>query len=281
MDAALKVAIKKLAAPDFGKFCFWLVFDVTALVVLLITSGFVPFYLLPLFILAIGVFQHRLALIGHDLCHVRFFKNRFFNMLALEVIGQSIFITGFDGYREYHLDHHSHVGSEHDPELSYRKGWGHSISLKKILIGFVGDLFGLGIVSLFRFLLDVFPTTVGSRCRLVGGWVLIVSIAWLLGGLFYVGIWVISLLTTFWAVFRVRAYLEHVGVADHGKHTSHRFFTNGLLKPIFFPHNTWCHYEHHLFPTIPFHNLPQLRELLKSDEYKSIRPLKEAILNPQ
>jgi fatty acid desaturase len=281
MEASLKSKVKELTEPDVGKFAFWLAFDFSAAVLLLVSSALVPLIALPLIIFLIGVFQHRIALIGHDLCHVRLFKTQFFNRVALELIGHCLFITEYSGYRDYHLAHHSHVGSEHDPELHYRKGWGHSISLQKMLLGFFADLVGLGIVSQGRFMFDVFPTKFASRIRLVGGTAMLLVIAWSLGWLFFAAVWVIALSTSFWAIFRVRAYLEHVGIEPQGRHTSHRFFASVWLRPIFFPHSTWCHYEHHLFPTIPFHNLVKLRQLLDSEEYKPVRSMAESIADPR
>jgi fatty acid desaturase len=82
-----------------------------------------------------------------------------------------------------------------------------------------------------------------------------VSALWILG------VWALSLFTSFWAVSRVRAFTEHVSLSWSGKETSHRFSAGYLTRFFFFPHNTWCHYEHHKWPQVPFYNLPKLRKL--------------------
>jgi fatty acid desaturase len=48
-----------------------------------------------------------------------------------------------------------------------------------------------------------------------------------------------------------------------GKETSHRFKPGLLSRFLFFPHNTFCHYEHHKWPQVPYYYLPKVRELDK------------------
>ena len=94
-----------------------------------------------------------------------------------------------------------------------------------------------------------------------------------LDSLWILGVWAISLITGFWAVFRVRAFTEHVHVPMKGKETSHRFTAGWLARFYFFPHNTYCHYEHHKWPQVPFYNLPALRQLDGSKPIARLRDL--------
>jgi fatty acid desaturase len=66
----------------------------------------------------------------------------------------------------------------------------------------------------------------------------------------------VALGTSFGAVFRLRVWTEHVGTAD-----VHRISARLFYQLIFLPHNTWCHFEHHRFPSVPFWNLPKARAL--------------------
>lgn len=54
------------------------------------------------------------------------------------------------------------------------------------------------------------------------------------------------------AVFWMRTWLEHVGLEAAGRKESHRLSANALERFLFFPHNTWLDYEHHLYPQVPY-----------------------------
>jgi fatty acid desaturase len=82
-------------------------------------------------------------------------------------------------------------------------------------------------------------------------------------------LWVWSIAAGFRAVFRVRTWTENVAVPANGKETSHRFSAGWLTRFLFFPHNTYCHYEHHKWPQVRYYNLPALRGL---DEAKPETP---------
>jgi hypothetical protein len=53
----------------------------------------------------------------------------------------------------------------------------------------------------------------------------------------------------------VRWWTEH-----QGTDSTHRLRANWLERFLFFPHNTFCHFEHHHWPTVPSWNLPKARE---------------------
>ena len=135
------------------------------------------------------------------------------------------------------------------------------------------DLLGFGMMGLINFIIVVFPHTRPSR---IAGplilWATFFSLTLWFGAAWVFGLWVWSIVGGFWAVFRVRTWTEHVGVPENGKETCHRFAPGWLVRFLFLPHNTYCHYEHHKWPQIPYYNLNKLRAL---DRSKPVTPFAE------
>ena len=55
--------------------------------------------------------------------------------------------------------------------------------------------------------------------------------------------------------FRLRLWLEHQGTPE-----THRLYLNVWQAPLLAPHNSWMHWEHHSWPTIPYHRLAEVRK---------------------
>jgi fatty acid desaturase len=208
--------------------------------------------LLPLVALVIGARMHALGLLAHDVTHRLAFKQRRLNDLVGEVfIAWPLFLVLEDGYHPWHFSHHRQLGTEDDPELSYRADAGYvsGVTWGKVVWYFALDMLGLGIVDLLKFMKAVFPSK--RPQRMIGPVVLwLTFLAWTLwlNCLWIFGLWAWSVVTGFWAVFRVRTWTEHIEVPPCGKETSHRFSAGRLARFFFFPHNTYCHYEHHKWP---------------------------------
>ena len=229
--------------------------------------------LVPFAALLIGARLHALGLLAHDAAHRLAFPDKRLNDFAAEAIAWPLFLVIGDGYRPWHFAHHRTLGTEADPELGYRAHtpyagrttWG------KIVRQFLLDMAGFGVVGLVRFLLAVFPYS--RPWRMLGPlllWTAFLGVCLWTGHLWIFGLWAWSILTGFWAVFRIRTWTEHVGVPPAGKETSHRFAASWLARFLFFPHNTHCHYEHHKWPQVPYYNLPALRE---RDRERPVVPL--------
>lgn len=226
--------------------------------------------------LIIGARVHALGLLAHDATHRTAFKNRFLNDVLGEVFVFWTFLMVLDdGYRPWHFEHHRKLGTPEDPELSYRslRPYNEAVSWKRIWLIFALDMLGLGIIGLFRFLKAVFPYK--RPIRFLGPillWAAFATITIYTDNLWILLLWTYSLLGGFWAVFRIRTWTEHIEVTPMGKETSHRFLANPIACFLFFPHNTYCHYEHHVWSQVPYYNLPRLRSL---HQHRPIRPLQE------
>jgi fatty acid desaturase len=232
-------------------------------------SCFKAWYLVPVAGLVIGARIHALGLLAHDGAHRLAFRNTKVNDLLTEVLtAWPLFAVIDKGYRPWHFDHHKLLGTDRDPELHDYRGfepYEGKVTWGKIWRYFIYDLFGFGIGGLFKFLRAIFPykqpwRMIGPLCL----WSLFLGVTIYYDAVWVFFLWLWSLVAGFWAVFRIRTWTEHVGVEPSGKDSSHRFITGPVCRFLFFPHNTFCHYEHHKWPQVPYYNLPELRKFDKA-----------------
>lgn len=210
-------------------------------------------------LLVIGNRQHALAILGHDGTHFTLSHNRrlndfLSNLVALYPIGLTV-----SGYRLLHFRHHKHTGTEDDPELGHKRArspqWDLPAKPSRILKFAVCDLVGYSLPDYLIILKFSKPDKRSEYLPLLCFHA--VAIAMLAGsGLWWAGLlWYGGLVTTFMMSFRLRLWLEH-----QGTHETHRLYLNFWQAALLAPHNSWMHYEHHTFPTIPYHRLGDIRK---------------------
>jgi fatty acid desaturase len=212
----------------------------------------------PLALFIIGTRQHAIAVLAHDAAHFRYHPNKRINDLlgnafSLWPIGLTI-----EGYRGFHLEHHKHNGKHHeDPEFQIRRGWYYRLPTgpAKFCGMFATDLAGFGLPELIKVSWAVRPRRWRDGLGLLLFWAGVLTVCAAVGAWMYLLLWFVALCTTFYAVFRVRAWSEHQGIDG-----THRFHAGPLLRFVFWPHHTYCHYEHHRWPAIPCFNLPAARQ---------------------
>lgn len=225
-------------------------------------------YYLAVFV--IGTRQHALAILGHDATHFHVSRSRRINDLAAYILVACPIGYSFSGYRRWHFEHHRTVGSDGNPELNlYRrfdKKWSADANRFKL---FVTDLLGCGSYEAIvlwddlmrwrplrrpwqrvaeEFSLVSWPISAACLIGVTCGWwtSLVIAVLWY-GALF----------TSFFAVYRLRCYTEHVGSGS-----THRLSQPPLWQRLLhLPSNTWLHWEHHTWPSIPLRQFKQAPEL--------------------
>jgi fatty acid desaturase len=224
-----------------------------------------PVWLVPFAAFLIGSRQHALAVLGHEGAHFLIVRSRTVNdLLSQSLVSWPLLICIEHGYRPWHFDHHRDLGTEDDPELSYRLApvYQGQVTWWRIGLLFCGDILGLGSLNGIRFLKVIFPSKHKSAFIIPAVIWILAIVGFTLSGLWWVpALWAWSMFSGFFAIFRVRTFTEHVGVPPAGKETSHRFCPGVIVRFFFLPHNTWCHYEHHKWPQVPYYYLPRLREI--------------------
>lgn len=210
----------------------------------------------PLAMIVTGIHLHRNAVLGHEGAHYLISKNRLANDLFVNILFFWPAFATVSGYRAWHLQHHRWLGTDKDPEYEVKSGARYR--LPKSRWGLIGecvlDLFGYGANEVLQLLWVIRPKRTIEVAGPILWWAVVGGLLLLTGNGVVVLIIVASLLTTFWSVFRLRAWFEHMGIKG-----THRFSVNPVVAYIWFPHNTWCHYEHHRWPYVPYYSLPATR----------------------
>ena len=250
-------------------------------------------WMLPLLLLALGAHGTNGSFLGgiacHELCHKTPFATQFWNTFFLRIYA---FLSWFDpiGYRASHIRHHQvTVHRGHDGEIEQPLGLDMH-GLRFVITNFTfsptwiwknirfmaaaacGNLTHDGFFK-SKWLQRVVPETDAKTRRELIHWARIVFFGHLaLATLFILtGHWfliIIVNLGTFYCGWLVTlcGAPQHVGlssdVPDFRLNT--RTYTCSWL-PAFFYWNMQYHVEHHMFPAVPFYNLPRLREAIKHD----------------
>lgn len=243
--------------------------------------AFWPNPLVVLFsVLVIGTRQHALFVIAHDAAHYLLYDKRKLNdavgRLCATVQGLSMCT-----YRVIHRLHHNHLYGELDPDTALHGGYprGRRYLVKKLL----KDLTGLTAWKTYAYFLGGAPalntaTNVAMRplddtsaklraeAKHDRNVVVIFHIALLalfsLTGhlLEYLVLWILPLVTVVQAILRLRAIAEHGATSDFSSPLTAARTNLGpaWLRWLIFPHNVGYHIEHHLYASVPQHNLPAL-----------------------
>jgi fatty acid desaturase len=219
---------------------------------------------------AIGVAIHGLGNLMHEGIHGNLFRNRRLDRLVGFVAGAPALFS-VTAYRVTHLIHHRYNRTEQDPdEFTNLTKDRRLLSLafySWIVVGVVLYLFHVPITALQRGRRRERGAVVVEYSVLAGLYasIFIIAARYHASGAI-VQLWVIPL--GFAAVFvNVRGWAEHMmTVPGHPLTQSRTITSNRLLSLLNI--NLNYHLEHHLFPAMPWYNLPRLHTLLQ-DEYRA------------
>jgi len=240
-------------------------------------------YLLAVII--IGARMHALAVLMHDAAHYRFLKNRKWNDLITNVTTMYPLFLTIENYRKNHLAHHRHLNTEEDPDWVSKFGrreftfpqtkQDFLLTLGSYFLLYQGIRDAIWFVSRFDILGQKKAKTNKKESKLpkLTFYVLLITGLTFFGGwtafLFF---WVIPYFSTFLMFQYIRSVAEHFGEQmeyDHLLNASRTVKTNPIEQFLVAPHNVGYHIGHHLYPGVPYYNLPKLHELLmKNADFK-------------
>jgi len=252
--------------------CWLSIIGVYAMAALL---PFWPVYIIAVFLMAGR--QQGIAAIMHESGHSTLFATKRYNKFVSVWLSSPFLLMDGPSYSKQHLEHHRNAGTAADPDLPNYKNY--PISKKSMVRKFSRDLLGItGIkANLYYFvsgkdLLTRQKRAKGQLLRSVFVNGLMFSALWLMGIGYLYAIWVVSYLTVYMAIIRMRQIAEHAGVKDLN-HLEPKYNTRSL------PRGLWgllfisptdglsYHCEHHLSMAAPTYNLKALHKLLKAKGY--------------
>ena len=239
-------------------------------------------------VFVIGGQQLALAILTHEATHRTLFKTRQLNdALADWLCGRPIWLD-VQRYREHHMRHHAHTGTDGDPDLSLVdpfpcSRWSMTRKLFRDLSGQTGLRRMLGLILMDagqlkytvaaevevlprngRSLWDYIRTAIKNFMPVLLSNLVIAAVLWAFGLLWAYSVWIVAYITTFSLYLRIRSIAEHActeRVADFLRNT--RTTRAGwLAKLTVAPMNVNYHLEHHLMAPVPFYRLPQFHKLL-------------------
>ncbi len=238
------------------------------------TWVFVAYHPQLLFVLLaipiVGNRYYALFIIGHDGFHKRIFDDLKRNDLFADlfIYGPIGAITHLN--KRNHLAHHTHLATEEDPDRHK-----HCCFNKVNFIQLIGYLTGLS--SVLRSVRNVFlserkPTAASSQQEkmshytkrdllILGCWqlVLIIGLSTTIGWWAYPVLWLFPVYCFSFLADNLRSFAEHSQPYRDTHADEHRLIT--YLAPwwervLLAPMNMNFHAVHHLWPSIPYYNLP-------------------------
>jgi fatty acid desaturase len=227
-------------------------------------------------ILIIGNRQHALAILGHDGTHYTLSHNAAFNDFLTNLFCWWPLGLTVSGYRALHYAHHKNTGTENDPELGHKRmrapQWDLPATPWTVLRYALKDLIGYSVADYSIIVRFSKPQKKREYLQLALFHFAAISVLVACGGWPMAAAWYFSLVTSFMMFFRLRLWLEHQGTDE-----TQRLFLPWWQAALLAPHNAWHHWEHHKYPTIPYHRLPQARRRLSGPAILTLRDLIAAL----
>jgi fatty acid desaturase len=222
----------------------------------------------------IGTRQLGLFVLAHEGAHYNLSANRRLNDWLMEwVLNRPLLGGSGAGYRKYHVNHHSYLYEENDPDLALSKPFPISQASfrRKVLRDLTGQtgvkLYGATIKEAFSGLTDNERSINGLRrigpniiINMVILFIFTYSGKWYL----YFLLWWVPALTWNHFVTRVRNIGEHAVVTDNDNRlkNTRTIITNWWERVFIAPYSVHYHLEHHLIVNCPFYNLRQAHKIL-------------------
>ena len=217
----------------------------------------------------VGARQHGLTILMHDTAHGILFKNRKIN----DFVGYYLLGAPYGGdmltYRKYHLTHHRFTQSEDDPDLSLSVKY--PLSRASMTRKLLRDITGMTYLrlKLVQFKMRNSDATMDGidTFERRSAWPTLISNTVIFAVFFafghpwlYLTLWLLPLVTIFFAIIRVRNIAEHaLTTRDDNPLTHARTTRANLLARIFLaPYWVNYHVEHHAYKYVPCYHLKAL-----------------------
>jgi fatty acid desaturase len=226
----------------------------------------------------------------HEGAHRRLFANRTLNDTVSDLLLGLPLNVSARRYRQLHGLHHRHTNHAADPDrttIADDDQWHFPRTRSSALMVAFRDLTGINLPRTLRSVALYAPwsavmdrvrgnsrtaITDSEIVRLVAVQAAIIGVLAVTGGwLAFGALWLLPTATVLPLLLRIRGVAEHEGVpgGDEVRETRHvdaGWFEAALLSPFHINYHT----AHHLFPSVPWYNLPALHaRLLEEPAYAS------------
>lgn len=296
-SADLRQTIKTLSRVHTARSLYhlgeiWLVIAVTlygSAVLAPLASGFGGVLVYLLAVAVISARQHALMVFTHEGIHKRLSRTVWLNDWLARLLAGFPVLISLSKWRFIHLYHHQYTHTADDPDRAiYARYPLRGKQFRRLLLR---DVVGLNVISTLKYFIDLpFMTTEFNR-RFLGErrvveyqriadmrafmvfWLVVLGSGVLLGGgqfvLLFGLYWLVPYCTLTQVFFRIRGAIEHGNVPDpkNPYRQTRTYVIAPVLAFFFSPKQVNYHLEHHLYPSIPFYNLPRLHATLRRIVY--------------
>jgi fatty acid desaturase len=254
---------------------------------LFVTMGPISILLTPLFALLSGVAFNWINVQIHEASHGLLITNRRWNDIYCNVVLGSFGLQNVQHYLTTHRMHHAHLHTHKDPDLSLYTE--HVGSVRAMLSGFADDILLLSALrrrkSVRAFIAEHklphvnAPAYVWTVKLLAQAVVLSIYLHWcgVWGFVLYGACYLYGLLAVYPVLVRIRTVVQHYGDELEELHDdkARPFISRTTIAPVLefvlVGARMDYHFEHHLYPTLPYYNLRKMhRTLQESGLFKAL-----------
>ena len=268
----LKALMRRSDRPGLIYFACWMALLAATGIFVLMSVG--SWWIVPALLVYSGFFAVTAYSLSHECAHGTAFRTRWLNEAVFWFTSLLYFEEPL--HRRYsHASHHTHTWIEgEDNQMPYAP-------IPLTFFGWVEEILGLGLYwhqtkmfvlhSLGKFSDEVVRVTPASELPRMQRNTIICVVIYLGGAA--VSVWM-GWMWPVWLIVVPRVLggpimnafilMQHVEMAENQPNilqSTRSFRTNWFFQFLYFNMNH--HIEHHLFPTVPFHALPELSEALK------------------
>lgn len=203
----------------------------------------------------------------HDCAHRALFRTPWLNDWVGDWIGGAAVDVPLALYRDYHLKHHKHAGTDQDPDQGLVKGYPVTrASLKrKFLRDFTGQTAMKELAFLWR------APTLGAKAPFLLFQLVLFAALFAAGAPWAILLWWAARIFVYPAIMRLRNIGEHGVALDRydvePRRNTHTTLARWWERLTVAPNNVNFHLEHHMFAAVPPYHLPRLHKLLKERGY--------------
>ncbi len=240
-------------------------------------------------VVVIAARQHALMVLVHEAIHKRISRTGWVNDALPRVAAAFPVFISLSKWRFIHLYHHQYTHTKDDPDRAiyarYPLGSGPFLRL------LARDVSGLNVISTLKYFIDLPFVTRAFNRKFLGEeragryrqiadmglfsifWAAVLSAGFVLWGWefgkYLVLYWLVPYCTVTQVFFRIRGAIEHGNVPDpeNAYQQTRTYFMPAVLRFFFAPKQVNYHLEHHLYPSVPFYNLPRLHAVLSRAIY--------------
>ncbi len=231
----------------------------------------------------VGTQQYALQILLHDALHMRLLSSRSATDLIARIALCYPLISPLSGFRRKHLDHHRLLATPDDPDRYYHRTEDKATRWKFIMFatGIRPALFTLKAMRRSHQTVSRGQRKNRSRSNStdwvsIFDWSMIVvvqlgiaAVLTMLGGVWaFPLLWFLPYFFLVYVAQSLRSFAEHAQPIADKDAEDQRYITyvsSPLERWFFAPNYMNYHAEHHMYPSVPYYHLPELRSYLERE----------------